>query len=884
MKDASALVAWMPGTGMTTRRDVLRLIPAAGLAAANFLPAQTTAQLDERPGTAAAGARVKRVPLKLNPEPAGKLTPLDKLRVESAVAGRLVVRDGEQQVYVDAAMAGSAEFTIGGALGAHTASLIGKDGAVLDMRTFFVDCETQIDDDGGVFGSLLKDLYWTMATDGPVTATRYRGEVITYWASWLMDNTQTLKGMKYFWPEVKSNVDLYAESQREDGMIWENVEARTPPETYWDSRFTYADFARSAEGGYLQLRRAPVENHVEAFYLEAIYFSWKATGDTAWMKAKLDSAIRAVGYATSDAYRWSEKYQLLKRGFTVDTWDFLVESEAARVDGDIMKIDLKKTHFGIFFGDNTNLIAGMRRLAEMLEVAARGADAAGMRSKADAMEKRLNALAWNGEFFTHWIPEDKELRLELGVDLNRQVALSNAYTLNRNATHEKAVAIIKTYQRIRREMPATSPGEFYAIYPPFETGFGAEDAKWEYMNGGVLSCVAGELARGAFDNGYEQYGVDILRREKAVADRYRGVVPAILRGKVPVAPTRTWRELDMRSIANADFGGGTAAPGVLVWMGETENDLPAMPVGKQKFRDVEFEVIDPAKNGRRACLAIGEDAGFKKKETLRVNATAKSFYLLHTKGGDDLAGRLTVHYADGTSKREYVRAGVNINHWWAPHDGEFEVRYGPGGPERLQVAWRGANQKFGNVGVYVAGFENAHPEKVIASLEFESVETSAKWMILGVTLSDAEVFLPPWNELSQGMPNNWGAAALVFALVEGLAGAKDTGAAFDKALIAPRWSAAGVKDARVSVRYPASNGYVRYEYGYDEKAQKMMVRFTSSAREAEVAVLLPEGRKVRAARLNGKSVNAEMRRVEGSTYAQVRVGRGGAHLLEIELS
>src|SRR5664279_6151762 len=106
MKDASALVAWMHGTGMTTRRDVLRLIPAAGLAAANFLPAQTTSQLDEVVGTAATGAGAKRVPLTLNPEPAGKLAPLDKLRVESAVAGWLVVRDGEQQVYVDAAMAG----------------------------------------------------------------------------------------------------------------------------------------------------------------------------------------------------------------------------------------------------------------------------------------------------------------------------------------------------------------------------------------------------------------------------------------------------------------------------------------------------------------------------------------------------------------------------------------------------------------------------------------------------------------------------------------------------------------------------------------------------------------------------------------------------------
>ena len=119
-----------------------------------------------------------------------------------------------------------------------------------------------------------------MVSEGPVGAMRYKGEVFTFFDSWLMDNTQTLKGMKYFWPELKSNVDFYASTQREDGMIWENVEPRTPPETDWDRRFRYADFARSTENGYMELRRAPVEAHVEQFFLESIYYTWKATGDT----------------------------------------------------------------------------------------------------------------------------------------------------------------------------------------------------------------------------------------------------------------------------------------------------------------------------------------------------------------------------------------------------------------------------------------------------------------------------------------------------------------------------------------------------------------------------------------------------------------------------
>ena len=84
--------------------------------------------------------------------------------------------------------------------------------------------------------------------------------------------------------------------------------------------------------------------------------------------------------------------------------------------------------------------------------------------------------------------------------MSSQVSLSNAYALNRGISGEKCASIIKTYQRIRREMPPTSPGEFYGIYPPFERDFTQNDPGlvWEYCNGGVLTMVAGELALGAF--------------------------------------------------------------------------------------------------------------------------------------------------------------------------------------------------------------------------------------------------------------------------------------------------------------------------------------------------------------------------------------------------
>jgi hypothetical protein len=146
------------------------------------------------------------------------------------------------------------------------------------------------------------------------------------------------------------------------------------------------------------------------------------------------------------------------------------------------------------------------------------------------------------------------------------------------------------------------------------------------------------------------------------------------------------------------------------------------------------------------------------------------------------------------------------------------------------------------------------------------------------------MFLPPWNDVSSGMPNNWGAAALVAAIVEGLAGVTDQGIAFNKARIAPRWAAMGVRGAKVAVRYPASQGYVRYEYRCDESGRQVTVDFTGSAEECEVAVLVPPGVAPGHAMLDGNETRMEMSRVESSLYAVLQVKGARAHRLVVEFA
>ncbi len=850
------------------RRSVLKLIPAA--AGGALLSPSTSV-----PVTAT---------LRIDPPTGNSFRPLEEVTLHGAVHGTISVRDAAGNAHVRATAADPFPFKAGGALGIHTASLLGANGATISSVTFEVDCATEIRDEHGEFQTFLADIVWTMMdwnAAPPVNVIRYKDRTYQFFANWVFDHTLTLKGMKYFWHDIRDAVDFFAETQREDGMIWENCYPATPQLDYFDWKFAYGDFVRRIENNSRQLRRAPVESHVEQFFLEALYFTWKATGDTDWMKSKLDCSIKAVRYATSDPYRWSSKYQLMHRGFTFDTWDYTSDDQQKVGDDCVFVVHLGKSEFGVFYGNNTNLIIGLRRLAEMLQHAGRASEAPEFLALADAVQARLDNLAWNGKFYKHWIAENPGYHPDLGVDMSAQISFSNAYTLHRGISHEQCVAIIQTYQSIRKEMPATSPGEFYGIYPPFQTGFTQNNPGkvWEYMNGGVVATVAAELALGAFEHGYEDYAVDILRREKKIAERFRGYLPITLRGKAVDIPQRTFTKLKLQSIANADFGPG--APGVPGWMGDRNITLSGLPVGPQDFQAVPFDIIDPTTSGQRSCLGISRISGYAQTLSLPVHTKAASLYLLHASiGSEHTVGTLSFQYADSTSYSEYLENGKNIGSWWEPRDSKYS-REGPRTEDRLRVAWQEPVGGPPNKGLYAGGFNNPHPEREIASIEFAAGLGDSKWMVLAATLSDVPVFFIPYDDLSTGIPDGWNA---VFAstVLEGLAGAKDNGVAFSNTRIAPRWEAAGILNVEVSVRYPTSTGYCFYRYHRDTAEHRLILDFTGSAVEFDLQVLLPKGSTVKSARLDGQHVQITIKIVEHSKYAVLHVQQTGVHRLELE--
>ncbi|MGF1449288.1 MAG: hypothetical protein ACFB20_07715, partial [Opitutales bacterium] len=667
--------------------------------------------------------------------------------------------------------------------------------------------------------------------------------------------------------------------QREDGMIWDKCKRmlHSDLQNYRDYEFAEGDFIRKIPGHpQRRWQRVPVENDVEYLFIEGLYYTWKACADTDWMARHLDHAMRAVRYATSDPYRWSEKFQLLKRGYTIDTWDFQHADDMARAGATTMRVFLGKTVFGVMHGDNTGMGVSCLYLAEMLEAAGRPEDAAEFRQLGQDLFQRLKDLAWNGQFYTHHVSEDPSFQRDVGsTDESAQVTQSNAYALNRRLPQDMCKAIIETYQRLRREMPPSSAGEFYSCWPPFEKGFGRH-GPGNYMNGGVTTICAGELAHGAFEHGYEAYGADILNRIYDWSERLGGYLHCCLKGFIPEPPQRSFTPVDLRSHVNADYH-GDGADGVPGWISGGANDMSGLPTGPQTFEGVDFDVIDPATNARRAVLGLhGMPHGrFARSTTIPVNARATSLYFLHTCAGNPpggLVGQFLVRYDDGTHAIQYVHRDLEVGNWFmpAPNDPSGGGNERKKAPPHLRVAWQGPNRQFENVGLQLYGWNNPHPDKTIAAIELQAAEADVHWMVCGITLCDSPVYFAP-SPISTGIPDIWGCAALMYALIEGLAGIVDTGVGYHTIRLSPRWTGAGVNQVRATATTPASGGYVSYTYAHDEASGQLTLQLATNAQNTNLHLLLPAGRTPVSTTVNGHPFPFTTEIIEASTYAVLQL-------------
>ena len=811
--------------------------------------------------------------------PLAVVRPLQAVTLTALGPGTVSVLDGAGREYVRVGATGRIRFTVGGTAGGHEVRLLDAAGRIVETARFRLEPRTEVKDEGGRMEELLRILRATLqrpnesGTPTGVGTLEWRGKSHRYYVPWIRDHVHTLKGMKYFDGAGAENVDVFRESQRADGMIWDFF-ARGEPGNFYDTAYGPLGYTTWLDG--LQFVRMPVEADVEYLFVEGVYVAWKMTADDAWMRRQLDAAVRAMNYSFTDGTRFSAKYGLVKRGYTIDTWDFQVDDEWTRIfpRWGTLLVDPGRTKFGVMFGDNTGYAASCGYLAEMLERAGRSAEAGRFREREKDVRQRLDRVSWLGTHFRHWVPEDEGIVRDLGVDERAQVSLSNTYSLNRGVTHEQATAILRTYRRIREALPPGSPGEWYAIYPPFAKGFGEHSEAWQYVNGGVSPIFAGELARGAFAHGFEAYGADVLSRVLDLAKAHGDHVWFAYTGAYPKTPEPNLAPVDLSRHANMDTG-GRGAPGVPGWMATMPDDHMAnLPTGAQTFAGIPFLIADPAQNGRRGAIAVSRRPGFPERVEVPLGRKAGSIYVLHTTGDNGntkLAGAITFVYDDGTDATQYVVRDGNVAHWWYPSlEGTWPPGWGqPRLPPLVKLAWKGRNDACPTIGLFWYGLDNPHPEKPVKAVAFSSTLDRAIYAVLGLTVSDQPLHQRA-PEVSFGGPDNWAAAAVVYALVEGLAGVVDEDVAYRLAGVSLRWPAAGTKAAQVTIHYPASDGYVAYDYRHDPARREIALTVTGSGEKADCHVLLPAGvSAATAVTEEATPVAFRTSRVESSVYADV---------------
>ena len=323
--------------------------------------------------------------------------------------------------------------------------------------------------------------------------------------NWIRDHVHVLKAMRHWEYDYAGYVDFTLRHQRADGCILELV--KQADDRHW--RYAAPESRKFFPDDNLAMCRLDIEADVEYLLVEGATYCYRISGDDAWLARALPRLEKAIDYVTSDPQRWDARHGLVKRGYTIDTWDFTYEPASVT-----NRTLTAATPQAIMHGDNSGVYQAMAQLAWLNDRLGRTAKAAAWRARADALKAAMYKHLWNGRFFFHQLPLNVP---PVDAHERERLSLSAAYDMNRGLM--PVADCRKTIEEFRRRRQTTDCfAEWFTVDPPYDFTF-ARHPRGDYVNGGVCLFTAGELAKAALENGYEAYGWDILVRVKEMAAR-----------------------------------------------------------------------------------------------------------------------------------------------------------------------------------------------------------------------------------------------------------------------------------------------------------------------------------------------------------------------------
>jgi len=329
------------------------------------------------------------------------------------------------------------------------------------------------------------------------------GKILMCDKNWIRDHVHVMKAMRHWEYELSEFLNFIIDTQREDGQFYELIKQYDD----WHWKMVNEDCYVMYPDDNLTLVRLELEADIEYLVVEGAMYLYRITGDDEWLKKVLPRLEKGIDYITSDKKRWDEEHGLVKRPFTIDTWDFKYNcsDKDRKIEDD--------TPMSIMHGDNSGVYQAMNQLAWFNRRLGNEEKAAEWEKRAEVLRKNMIKHLWNGKFFMHQLHLNHD-----GADNleSERLSLSNTYDINRGVTSlEQSRKIIEEYMERREKTDCFA--EWFSIDPPYESFI--HYTKGLYVNGAISPFTAGELAKAALNNGYEEYGWDIISRFMELVER-----------------------------------------------------------------------------------------------------------------------------------------------------------------------------------------------------------------------------------------------------------------------------------------------------------------------------------------------------------------------------
>ncbi|MBQ3140722.1 MAG: hypothetical protein IJC25_02030, partial [Clostridia bacterium] len=149
------------------------------------------------------------------------------------------------------------------------------------------------------------------------------GKILMCCKNWIRDHVHVMKAMRHWEYDLSSYLDFTIDTQREDGQFYELI--KQYDDRHWS--FVNEDCYVMYPEDNLALVRLELEADIEYLVVEGATYLYRTTGDDEWLRKVLPRLEKGIDYITSDPKRWDAEHGLVKRPFTIDTWDFTYNTD-----------------------------------------------------------------------------------------------------------------------------------------------------------------------------------------------------------------------------------------------------------------------------------------------------------------------------------------------------------------------------------------------------------------------------------------------------------------------------------------------------------------------------------------------------------------------------